>query len=287
MKKIYTLVMGLALSALFYSDVKGQNCPGAAYPYRYPTSCYVLIVGSTPNADVNLYGGDGTVRINLLAPGMDKTDASGAATVFFDCNSSVVAITLTTSTGGCALFAIAAEANLPIKLKSFTAAVVGGSTASLKWTSALESNSSHYEVEKSTDGKNYTVIGTVRAAGNSYVDLNYTFSDSKLSTASFYRLKMVDIDGNTGYSKVVYVNTGAGGTSTLSVFPNPFRSEIQLKGVSAAEVNKQNIKVFNVSGKEVGYRINGSNSILIDAGLPQGVYILRVKDQTYKLFKSE
>lgn len=286
MKKIYTLVLGLVMTALFATEVKAQSCAALAYPYRYPSSCYVLIVNGTPGADVTLFGGNGTVRINVNPVGVDKIKADGTATVFFNCNSSVVGINLTGPTGGCSVSFIAAEANLPIKLKSFTGSL-SGSNVVLKWTSALEVTSSHYEVEKSTDGKSYTTIATVKAAGNSFSDLDYSYTDSKFSATAFYRLKMVDIDGHVGYSKVVYVSNGSGGTTTLSVFPNPFKSEIQLKGVSAAEVNKQNIKVFNAAGKEIGYRLNGANSIMIDASAPEGIYILRLKDQTYKLMKTK
>ncbi|RYG02789.1 MAG: T9SS type A sorting domain-containing protein, partial [Chitinophagaceae bacterium] len=138
---------------------------------------------------------------------------------------------------------------------------------------------------KSTDGKNFTTIGTIAAAGNSNAALNYAYDDKSFSGTAFYRLRLVDLDGKTEYSAVRYANGGPNAATTFSVFPNPFRSDVQLKGINASDVNKSNIRVFSATGKEVSYKITGANSIAIDASLPKGVYILRVKDQTYKLVK--
>jgi hypothetical protein len=288
MKKIYTLVKVLILSVIFYSTANAQPCAtGIAYPtiYVQENSCYVYIENSTPNANVNLYNA-ANVRINLPISDEAKTDANGYATaVYYDCNTSVDHITLSTPTGTCTMTNISAPAVFPIKLTSFSAFIGSESSVRLKWSSAQEFNSLKFGVEKSGDGKSFSEIGTVAAAGNSTRNIDYAFEDKNFSSTAFYRLRMVDIDGHTEFSKVVYVNNGKGGTTTLSVFPNPFKSDIQLKGVSASEINAQNVKVYNVAGKQVAYRITGSNSISIDGNLPQGIYILRVKDQNYKLIK--
>jgi hypothetical protein len=123
--------------------------------------------------------------------------------------------------------------------------------------------------------------------------LNYGFNDEQGGNGTaYYRLKMVDIDGKSEYSTVVYVNNRKGAsTEILSVFPNPFRSTIQLRGVNAGDVNRKNIRVFNSMGKEINYSVTGSNAITLDPSLPAGVYILKVQSQAntqaqvYKLMK--
>ena len=176
------------------------------------------------------------------------------------------------------------NAPLPIKLSAFSANLKSAAVM-LNWTSQLESMASHYGVEKSGDGKNFNTIGTIAAFGNSSSPLKYSFDDKNFSGTGYYRLKLVDVDGKFSYSKVLYVNGGSGSSTTLSVFPNPFRSDVQLKGINASDVNKNNIRVFNVEGKAVNYTVTGANSIAIDANLPKGVYILQVKDLKYKLVK--
>lgn len=72
--------------------------------------------------------------------------------------------------------------------------------ALITWTTASESNSSHFEIEKSLDGINYTSIGQVDAAGNSSQNINYSFVDPQgaIGTA-YYRLKQFDHDGQFKY----------------------------------------------------------------------------------------
>ena len=312
MKKIYTLAKVLILSAIFYSEANAQCPEGFAVPFHITytdgsVGCEVRVAASphigfqivvfnnllqkinlvTPSNPQGKYSigssGGGTALINCLAPGqtiayvslINELPTIPPSTTTFDIVNS----------GGNVCIGLTTDIVTPIKLTKFTASIKSESTVQLSWTSAQEAHSSHFLVEKSGDGKSFTSIGTVAAAGFSDHDINYGFQDVQFSTTSFYRLKMVDDDGKFEYSKVVYVNSGKGGTTTLSVFPNPFKAEIQLKGISASEVNSQNIKVFNVAGKQVGYRVTGSNSITIDGNLPQGIYILRVKDQTYKLIK--
>jgi hypothetical protein len=47
-----------------------------------------------------------------------------------------------------------------------------------------------------------------------------------------------------------------------------------------------NIKVFNVTGQMIKYRIVGANAISIDDAAPSGVYFLKFKqDEVFKLLK--
>jgi hypothetical protein len=61
---------------------------------------------------------------------------------------------------------------LPIVLSDFTA-VVNQGAVDLNWTTATESNSDHFAIQRSTDaGSTWAVIGTVAAAGNSSVSID-------------------------------------------------------------------------------------------------------------------
>lgn len=66
----------------------------------------------------------------------------------------------------------------------------------LKWSTASEQNSSHFIIEKSTDGENWREIANKTAAGNSNEKLNYSHSDNIDQHAiHYYRLVQYDIDG--------------------------------------------------------------------------------------------
>jgi hypothetical protein len=66
----------------------------------------------------------------------------------------------------------------------------------LKWATASEQNSSHFIVEKSTDGENWREIANKPSAGNSTEKLYYSFSDDiNYLGLNYYRLVQYDIDG--------------------------------------------------------------------------------------------
>lgn len=281
MKKIYSVT--LILLCIWAPSLLAQNnCPPAANVRAfYGTVCYVSIQNSIPNAQVNVQNALGATISPLPAP---FTDASGNAIVAYDCGSTPSVVNITAPGQLCQL-PVPAPISLPIKLKAFTVQTQNDKSVMLRWTSVLETNSSKYVIQKSVDGRNFVDLDEVKGAGSSTTVRNYSYIDADLASGTaYYRLKLVDIDGTVDFTKILYINSSAS-TLNLSVFPNPFRGEIQLKGINTADVNRNSIRVFNTMGSEVGYRVIGGNAIVIDPSLPKGVYILRVKGQAVKLFK--
>jgi Secretion system C-terminal sorting domain len=281
MKKVYSVM--LILFALWAPSVNAQVCPNAnAIAYIGASSCWVTIQNAVPNGQITIEDPNGQLLSPLPAP---FTNASGNALVFYNCNFTPSLVTVVLGTQAC-LLAVPSATNLPIKIKSFTAQSQNDKTVMLRWTSVFEANSSKFIIQKSLDGRNFSDISEVRAAGNSSAAKNYSFIDRQMAEgAAYYRLKLMDIDGTVDFTKIVYINNGKVSSAPLSIFPNPFTSEVQLKGVSSSDVNRKNIKIYNSVGMEVNYRVLSGNAINIDPSLPKGVYILRVKGETFKLFK--
>ncbi len=180
---------------------------------------------------------------------------------------------------------------MPIKLTAFNGRLNTETEATLAWTSSLEENSFQYEVQRSADGKNFVTVGKVNAAGVSFDAVKYSFKDPLPAIGDYYyRLKMVDHDGKSELSKVVYVNSKKGNGIVTKLFPNPFKSEIQLIGATSADLNTPgNLKVFNMSGQQISYRIVGANAISIDPNAPKGLYVVSlnngVNKQIFKIVK--
>lgn len=289
MKKIYSVAF--ILLAIWLPSVNAQ-CPppgGFAVPYILPGGiCQVVAFNMPPNAIIRVLNGAGVdITLANLDGTVPMTDGAGAGQPRYDCNSTPVqVVTLATASNSGCFAAVAAPINLPIKIKSFTAHPQNDNSVLLKWASSFEISSYQYVIQKSKDGRTFSDIGDLQAAGNSVATINYSFSDREmLNGAAYYRLKLVDLDGSVDYTKIIYINNGVATLTSLSVFPNPFRSEVQLKGVTTSEVNRKNIKVYNAMGSEVNYRVVGGNSIVIDPTVPKGIYFLRLKGQSYKLFK--
>lgn len=292
MKKIY-LFSGLLLSLLVSISAFAQNACNPANPpivrnISYVINgqqvCAVYVEHMLPNSPVTLFGAGLTV-IPSASGTTVTTDATGFACFVYPCNRTPVRVSTCNVQGCCSAFVPAAAA-LPMKVIRFTAQMNNAQTVTLNWSSAMELNSNSYIIERSADGKNFEAVGTVDAAGNSALTLHYTYTDQlPAAGAWFYRLRQVDIDRKYEFSKVVYVNSGKSAGVVSSVFPNPFTNELQLVGITAADLNPNTVRLFSVAGQEVAWKVSGSNAISIANEAPRGLYILRVKDQVFKLVK--
>jgi len=183
--------------------------------------------------------------------------------------------------------------NLPVTLVDFHALQQPDRTVALQWETAQEQNSRYTEVQRSADGKTYSAIGQVAAAGNSSLPRDYAFTDqSPLSGRGFYRLKMVDIDGSFKYSKILQVTTGATG-AVIKVYSNPFHDQLGVV-IPAMTSEKLVLSLFDQTGK-ICLRQNyttqkGNNFVnLYPGGIAAGVYLLHVQgaqtNQTIRVLK--
>jgi hypothetical protein len=172
---------------------------------------------------------------------------------------------------------------LPVELVSFGAQAQGGAVA-LNWRTASEKNTARFEVERSPDGLAFGRIGTVAAAGSSSTSRGYELLDVKLPSGAatlYYRLKQVDQDGTFSYSPVRTVGL-KGAAASLSLYPNPTTTGATLTGAQPGAV----VSVFDAVGRSVASataNAAGSAALLLPAGLPAGVYVVRAGPQALRL----
>lgn len=160
---------------------------------------------------------------------------------------------------------------LPLTLKEFTANPQGTqNNVQLKWTTENEINSSHFEVEKSSDGQNFAKIADVSAKGGTVN--NYSIDDEAAGIAPtlYYRLKIVDRDGKFTYSNTARVNNN--GKDKFYVYPNPAVSEITIGGMKKNGM----LLLYNAEGKLVQQLKVNSLSTSMDIGQhAKGMYIMK------------
>lgn len=159
-----------------------------------------------------------------------------------------------------------AGAPLPVRLTSFNASAEGFSTK-LVWNTAEESGITEYIVEKSTDGRNYTAIGTVKAANLK----TYSFIDGQSSENSYYRLKMVELDGTYKYSYIVSVKAKLDASLLLS--PNPVKSSLMIQHPKANATS--HIQIMSANGqllRDIRLSANAVISNVDMSGLSSGLY---------------
>jgi len=181
---------------------------------------------------------------------------------------------------------------LPVTLKSFLANLISNNLVKLNWVTTMEINCKKYEVERSADGKIFTIVSTLAGNGNSSTEKNYTTNDDVTAITSgtvYYRLKQVDTDGKSSYSKVVSVRLQKA-TSSFTVSPNPFSSYVNIN-IDWATTENTTVKVFSMSGKEmVSKKIQmtkGTNYVAIGElnGLPSGSYIIKFNTAAGSIYK--
>lgn len=99
------------------------------------------------------------------------------------------------------------DASLPITLTRFTAQTKTENKIELNWTTASEYNNDRFDIERSADGSNFKVIGSLKGKLNSKEITEYSFMDEHaLSGINYYRLNQIDRDGTNTYYDVIAAN---------------------------------------------------------------------------------
>lgn len=180
-----------------------------------------------------------------------------------------------------------AEFSLPLVLKSFNV-VVNSKKVQLNWVTGHEKDLSHFVIERSTNGIDYTEMSIVFAMGNSTAVQNYNFSDALNASAKgviYYRLKLIDSRKRFQYSPVRLVRLSGEGNADMKVqaYPNPVVNELRVT-VPATWQNKQvSYEVYNINGNLVK-RIVSNNANQTETlnvkELNAGSYVVKAYTQT-------
>lgn len=172
-----------------------------------------------------------------------------------------------------AVFLQQSNAPLPVTLTHFEARAKGRA-AQLKWSAASETAFQGYEVQRSTDGRDFSKIAWVAGKGGQQ-SADYQLTDSGLSQgqAYYYRLKMVDLDGSYELSPVRKVRI-AGSSPVLNAFPNPATGRLTLTW-SGPDGAIQSIRLLDSAGREVrqlAVQPQANAAEIALKGLPNGLY---------------
>jgi hypothetical protein len=170
---------------------------------------------------------------------------------------------------------------LPVSFLGLAAAGNDGAV-NLDWQVSYEINTLKYIVERSTDGVNFSDIGSTPFREGNAQNNAYQYTDNDLPAISgtlYYRIRELDGDGGVVYSKVVSVqqNTLAG---KLSVYPNPARTSVTVAFNHSAG-GMVSLRLFDLKGsllwQQQQMAAAGQNNVQIDyiRNIPAGVYILQ------------
>jgi hypothetical protein len=160
---------------------------------------------------------------------------------------------------------------LPVVLTEFDA-TGEGSSVRLRWATAAETNASHFDIERSRDGRAWQKAGLVTAKGESLQTEQYFFSDAyPLAGENLYRLRMTDRDETFSYSRVrsVYV-----AEAPAPAFPNPFSSSLSLSPGRAG--SSRTIELTDSRGTVI-YKAKGTlPTSITTAQWEPGTYLIKL-----------
>ncbi len=174
---------------------------------------------------------------------------------------------------------------LPLTLLDFTG-VQQNNIALLKWKTTNEANTSVFNIQRCTDGSRFANVGSVNANNISGVN-DYSFADNLAGLSApvvYYRLQMIDKDGQLAYSKVISINIDAAGMFTI--LPNPAHDYLVVK---ACITSGNTILVITDDNGRVYMRkqLSGAEQEINISALAKGTYeasiIQQGKTSTQKL----
>lgn len=166
-------------------------------------------------------------------------------------------------------------AALPVELLSFIGQnTEGGNT--LTWTTAIEENTSHFDIERSMDGHVFEKIGETKAKGSNTV---YTFLDSKpFSGFNYYQLKINDLNGDKNFSKIISIEMKEPKTKVFKVYPNPATTDLTIE----IPFDTEGVEVINTIGQVVfKEKIKEKDRLLLNiSDWQSGIYFIKTTNST-------
>jgi hypothetical protein len=156
----------------------------------------------------------------------------------------------------------------------------------LDWATENEISNDHYEVERSFDNNEFKSIGLVMdAISNVNSRKSYKYMDNSADLKGrkvvYYRLKQVDVDSRSTYSKVVAVKLNGENGVAMQAGPNPFVDRVNIGFESTANGNAE-IRITNLAGKTMITKkcnvSNGYNNLQVNGlgTFSSGMYLVQV-----------
>lgn len=183
------------------------------------------------------------------------------------------------------------SAALPVDLLSFDVSLKNKNAAYLQWQTTSEINTDGYEIEMGQDNSNFRKLGFVKGRGTAS---GYDFDVPNLAPGTYYfRLKMMDVNGDFKYSPVKSLTVRQAFSATVS--PNPVQDELVVT-IAQDESSSVTISLINALGQTMqlrtsGETVKGDSTWRFDiANLPAGIYYCVCKtdnglEQTVRVVK--
>jgi hypothetical protein len=279
----YAFPFSVADGGIFYFEVEGNRLD-AKMLRRNGTIFDNFTILKDVNREISETITIGTpITLTASWPGNHNWDNAGATTRSINFTPSIegTSVINVTDDFGCVTdkFTIIATNSLPVNLIRYTA-VLNAGKVNVAWTTASETNSKHFTIERSGNLRDFEPIGQVIAAGNSADEHDYSFVDySPLPGTSYYRLSQTDIDNRIHHYDVKkIINTAEKGFTVKQLSEG---NGLLVLSINSSGTDKLNLRVFDMSGKEVGTRQIqiSAGTRRVEIGLKPGTYVWQIRNR--------
>ena len=168
---------------------------------------------------------------------------------------------------------------LPIELINFKA-IHQGDINLITWQTASELNNDYFVLESSINGIDFNEVIIIKSSGNSNEIQSYFAEDNTQNYALYYRLKQVDFDGTSSYSKVISINIINKGIEVRKIYTQGATLVLNLNGTHNSNAK---ISILSIDGKIVKkYNLNLNNNqsqykLFIGNNL-RGMYLIQIEN---------
>ncbi|MFT3703798.1 MAG: choice-of-anchor E domain-containing protein [Agriterribacter sp.] len=200
-------------------------------------------------------------------------------------------VTMATNINMSVTYTYCSNTVLPIGRVDFFAKSAADNNVELSWTKEQEENGITYGVEMSTNGADFTSIGTMQsqkpALSTTVVKYEFGYDvPSNINSKMYFRLKQTNAAGHIQYSAIRIIDAGKASQSLLTLFPNPADKEVTLQ-FKTAQKNTLQVELINSTGQVVEnskINTNGSSSQVFTFRQQHasGVYFIRATNLTTK-----
>jgi Zn-dependent metalloprotease len=266
--------------ALYYTKAQIDNLVGVA---GVPASA--LYMYRVNNTAVSGASSGNTIRVPVT-----YVEIAGQGGIFmgaFEGGAGAASMTASYTVG-----TTAQESPLPVNCVDFRA-IRATSNIGLTWKVSDERNNLQFEVERSTDGINFSKIGVVPAS--SARNGQYSFTDASITglRSAYYRLKQVDTNGDYRYlCTILYVTMDSKNVFTVgNIYPNPGKQEAFVN-ISTATPRKLTIEYLTLSGQLLNRHTEqvqpGATRIFLKfTALAAGSYMVRFRDEEENILSAQ
>jgi hypothetical protein len=151
-------------------------------------------------------------------------------------------------------------------------AIREGSANHISWNTLTETPDMTYNLERSTDGRSYSSLATLKGKGTGAA---YNYMDAKPEAGvNYYRLKIIEVNGTFTYSRTVSVSANGANGFTVTAAPNPVRNMLTVQ-VSGASENTV-LSLMSTTGNLLRTAVvTGGQAAFDMSALPAGMYMIR------------